>query len=162
MRGFSSGRAVYYSCTTFDAAGPLGPSTTSKVTRASSSSVLNPSDWIAVWCTKTSLPPSPVAEKPALPTPPTAPRPALPSPTTPTPPPQVTIPSEPTPPPTEAAAPPTTPPMGTAPPTQPPQEAAPQLKAAPLSTTPMAPAQTNLPAPANEGDKAPEVQLPNL
>ncbi len=34
---------ISYCCTTFAAAGPLGPSTTSKVTRAPSSKDLNPS-----------------------------------------------------------------------------------------------------------------------
>jgi len=47
-----------YSLRTFSAAGPLGPLTTSKLTRSPSESDLKPSPWIAEWCTNTSSPPS--------------------------------------------------------------------------------------------------------
>src|SRR6058998_453177 len=56
-RGAASGAVGCYSFTTFCAAGPFCPCTTSNSTRWPSASVLNPSAWIAVWCTKQSFSP---------------------------------------------------------------------------------------------------------
>jgi hypothetical protein len=112
---------------------------------------------------KPTLPTAPAAEKPELPAPPTAPRPALPGPTfappastPPTPPP-----STPTPP---TAKPPTTaqPPAGKTPELKPTPQSQAQLKAAPAGIAPVKQTPATYTPPEKNGQKAPEVQLPDL